>query len=480
MKIINLVTTAVLLQAGLILSGLNGQQAQQQNQEQNLPPLKAQCQTVEENFVKGQNVEFRCVFLFRTNVIINFDDFKKISDKNFDLVGFYTTSPTPVPTQKDYSYSVLTEVLKPNPELKYGKYYLKFSLTYQYPEVSWQDNEDKKTLQTKIVTRILNLSPILFIKVPIFARVDGGEGFQDVVNIGEHLTYALHIFYEKNAVTLLNNQPLIDLDKKYGIRDATQLDNPDLKPFTVINKNDPQKRRLIDRGYHIELIYNYKLALYEVNLNKAFGIPAINVYYASGNMNKAELMTTQIIKIRTNSVLNSGSDFRPLKNILEPNQEKLRKFGFWPIRVAYFFSGLAGLVILAALLKFLTKKIKEVYHKGPLELLAEIKKSYAARINKLKIVTRFRAAKSLAKLRKKPNQENLKKFIKEIRLFMAAIIGLESKLALSHTAQEFSRKINAEALENAEYLLDEKVIFSDDLKIIERKFKELLISNKKF
>lgn len=478
MRRINSAVAAILLLAALILPGLNGQQAQQtqeeaKKQEQELPPLKSQCHAVEEDFVKGQNVELRCVFLFRTNVVVNFDDLKKVPNKNFALVGLSTTPPTPVPGQKDYSYSTLSEILKPDHGLAYGKYTLKLSLGYQYPEVTWQEQEGKKILQTRVVVKTENLPPITFEKVPLFARVDGGEGFQDVVNIGEHINYTLRIFYEKGAAVLLNDQPLIELDKKYSIRDATPLDNPDLKPFMVINKDDPRKKRLIDRGYHIELSYAYQIVLYEVGLFKMFEIPPIKVYYISGGINKANLISTPVTKIRTNSVLNQDSDFRPLKNILKPDPEKSRKLGFWPIKTAYILSGLAGLIILVALVKFLIRRIKEIYRKGLLESIAEIKKSCIAKINRLKIVARWRATQSLEKLENNPNQENLKQFIKEIRSYMAVLTGLESRLALSQTTQEFGLKINAETLENAEYLLDEDITV-EDVAVLKLKFKELI------
>lgn len=479
---INSVIAAILLLAVLILPGLNGQQAptpapEEKKQEKELPPLKAQCQALEEDFVRGQNVELRCYFLFRNNVNINFDDLKKGLDENFALSKFSITQPTPVPLQKDYSYSVLTEVLRPNPNLKYGRYTLRLSLRYQYPESVWQEQEGKKILQTKVVSKIEKLPPVTFEKVPLFARVDGGEGFQDVVNIGEHIQYFLHIFYEKNAVVLLNDQAPVELDRKYSIRDATQLDNPNLKPFSVINKDDPGKREQIDRGLYIERIYKYKLVLYDVSLVKMFEIPPINLYYTVGGINKAKALSTPVIKIRTNSVLNQDSDFRPLKNMLKSDPDKSRKFGSWPIKIAYGLSGLAGLIIIAAFLTFIVRRIKAIYKKGLLESIFEVKKSFVVKIGRWKTVARIRATRALEKLKDEPSQENLKRFIKELRLYMAVVSKTDVRLALSLTAQEFHGKINAEILENAEYLLDEDVT-PEDVAILKLKFRELVLAKK--
>jgi len=477
MRRVNSAMAAVLLLAALILPGLNGQQPAEpeaaKKEEKEMPPLKVQCQAVGREFVKGQNVELRCVFLFKTDVNINFDDLKKISDKNFTLVGFSTTPPTPVPSQKDYSYSILTKVLRPDPELGYGKYPTRLSLGYQYHEVAWKEQDGKKVLQTKVMAKVENLPPIVFEKVSLFARVDGGEGFQDVVNIGEHILYTLHIFYEKNAVIVLNNMSLVELDKKYGVRDATQLDNPDLKPFVVINKDDLGKKRQIDRGYHAELVYEYRIALYEVSLVKMFEVPSINLYYAVRGVNKAIALSTPVTKIRTNSVLNQDSDFRPLKGILKSDPEKSRKLGFWPLRTAYALAALAGLITLIGFLLFLARYLKKIYRTGLRGSLAEVRKSFAIRFGGLRLVARLHTLRVLTMLEEEPNQENLKKFIKALRLYMAVLVRIDVKLALSLTVQEFGLRVDAEVLENAEYLLDEDITH-DDVAILRSRFKELV------
>src|SRR3989344_9522507 len=92
---------AVIWLAALIPLGLSsGQQApdppaqeKQEKQEKESPPLVAQCQTTNKNFVKGQNVEINCVFLFKENVNLDLNSFKKITVKNFSVIEFSATDP---------------------------------------------------------------------------------------------------------------------------------------------------------------------------------------------------------------------------------------------------------------------------------------------------------------------------------------------------------------------------------------------------
>lgn len=475
MKWIRTVTTVFWLTV-LIHLGLNGQSVPEppaQKQGNELPPIKAQCKTTDRDFVKGQNTEIRCTILLKENVSLNLNDLKNIATKDFSVLELSTTSPVPVPGQKDYRIISVLEVLKPNLALKYGQYSFKLSLSYTYPEINWKENDGKKILETKVISKTENFPLIVFEKKPITARVDNGEGFQNVVNIGEHIKYSLHIFYEKDAVFLLNDQSPIELDKKYGIRDSTKLDNPDLKPFIVINKDDQHKKKEVHRGYHQELIYEYRLALYEISLVKTFEIPTIKIYYATRNENKATAIITPVIKIRTNSVLNQDSEFRPLKNIFESDPDKSLHRGLWPLRAAYTLAILAGLIVFYAFLAFTIRRIKKIYKTGLRATIVEIKKSIIIKLNGLPYVALVKTRKALDKFKAKPNKKNLKIFITCLRLYFGALVKIPPNLALSYTAAEFcAKKINnTETLEIAEYLLDEDVT-EQDLKILETKFKE--------
>lgn len=494
-------TTAIVLLAVLIQLRSYGQQTpaippaqeQEQEKEKELPPIRAQCQAAEKEFVKGQNLEIKCDFLLRRDVKLDSEDLTKINDNNFTTVEFSVSEIVSIPNQKDYGIVTVTQTLKPHPELKYGKYFVKPSAGYSYPETKWLERDGRKTLETKIVHKKVNLPAVVFEKVPLLARIDGGEGFQDVVNIGEHIQYTLHIFYEKGAVVFLNDLTPVELDRKYGLRDATRFDNPDLKPFVVINRDDPAKKTEINRRYHAELVYEYRLALYEVSLVKMFEIPSVSVYYTARGDEQVRKLATSPIKIRTNSVLNQDSDFRPLKNIQKSDPDKLRRYGWLPLRVAYAAAALAGLIILYGLLLLLARCVRKIYRTGLLAALTEMKRSATAHINELVFVARFRAQKALIGLIAKPNQDNLQTFIVKLRLYLGVVANIKPNLALSLTVSEFNRKLNvlpakqsmlsaelghenlknANALENAEYLLDEQ-IGPEDLNVLKQNFAELI------
>lgn len=462
MKRISMVS-AILWLTVLIPIGSSGQQAPEspaQKQENKLPPLKAQCQAEDQDFVKGQNLEIRCVFLIKENVTLNLDDLKQITTDRFEVVGLSSTKPVPMPNQKDYNAMFVTEVLKPNPELEYGRYALKLELNYSYPEVKWQEVEGKQILITRVKRTVEKIPEIIFEKKPLIARIETGDGFQNVINIGEHIQYTLRIFSEKDAVVLLNNLSPIELEQKFGIKNATPLNEPDFNPFVLINKDDPLKKKETNRGFHQELSYEYRLALYEVSLVKTFDIPPINLYYFVFGGNKLVQLTTQTTKVRTNSVLNRDGDLRPLKGILEPDPDKLLQRGVRPLRVAYAMAILAGLIILYAVLAFAGKHIKKVRQLGLYASLVGVKNSIAIRFDKIPLVAKIKTQRALEKLCAEPNQKNLKIFINQLRIYFGTLVKMPKNLALSHTAAEFrADKIkNVEVLETAELLLDEEVV----------------------
>ena len=460
MKKIN-AALAVILLAALIFPGLNGQQEQVEAQTEK-PPIKSECRVVSNVFVKGQNIEIGCILMFRVGTNFNADELKNITNKDFTVTELFITDPAPVPDDKDYNFVMITQVLRPTAELKYGRYRIGLSLNFRYPEVAWQGEGDKKALVTTVISKVERFAPIEVEKTTIFAMVNNGDGFHDVVNIGEHVNYALHIFYETGAVTLLNDLASSELDKKYGVTDATKLDNPDLKPFVVINKDDANKKIALDRGLHKELIYNYRLALYDVSQTMLFEIPQLNIYYIEQGKNEVAKLITTPIKIRTNSVLNEDSDFRPPKNILKSDIETFLRFGVWPIRVAYTTLALAGLIILYVLLMFFVRHIGKIYKAGLRESLAQLNKSVTARIYRLTYVARILAGKAFKRFEAEPTQYNLKLFINQLRLYMGARAKIPKNLALSFAVEEFAKiGISSDALAAAESFLDEKITPED-------------------
>lgn len=461
---------AVIL-AVLFPLGTNGQ-----NQEKKLPPLLAKCQAANKDFVKGQNVEVKCDFFFKNGVNLNLEDLKKINDRDFTVIEFSATDPVPAPNQKDYNIISATEILKPDIDLKYGKYSIGLSLEYDYPEIAWQSGENNKgkNLTLRVANKVENFPPIIFEKVPLIARLDGGEGFKDVVNIGEHIQYTLRVFYEKGAVILLNNLNAIELDKKYGVKDATRLENPILRPFAVVNKDDSKKIEERDQGDYKEIVCRYVLALYEVSLTKMFEIPPMHIYYIGKGKSEITKLSMPAIRVRTNSVLNRDSNFRPMKEMRKPNLEKLKQRGLRPLWTAYIATFAAGLIILCSILAFIARHIKKIYNAGLRASLCAIRKSLSAKINRLPFVAKTKTINTLAELKIRPSQENLKAFIRKLRLYMGIKAKINENFALSRTMEEFCLLgIDPETLGNAEYLLDEEIERSD-VEVLQKNLKKLI------
>ena len=465
---------AVLGLAALIHLESFGQQTQEQ-----LPPLKADCQAADNDFVKGQNLEIRCTFLIKENVTLDIEGLRQAANENFSVIELSSTKPVPIPNDKDYNAVFSTQVFRPNTtELEYGRYGINLELSYSYPEVRWEQTQTGQRLITEVKNGVEKIPEIIFEKKPLIARIEDGEGFQNVVNIGEHILYALRIFYEKDATTLLNGLSPVELEQKYGIKDATRLDNPDFNPFVVINRNEPLRKE-IDRGLHMELVYEYHLALYEVSSVKTFNIPRVNLYYLAANMDGPVHLATQNTVIRTNSVLNRDSDFRPLKNILKPAPDKLELYGNWPLRTAYAATVIAGLIILHAFLVFLIGRFRKTRHLGLYATLLESKARVTNVLNSFTLVAWFKTKLALEKLASNPSQANLKRFINQLRLYFGTLIKIPGYSALSFTAEEFrltefrTRKvIGIEILDYAEELLDEEMASGDLYKLSEM-FKKL-------
>ncbi|PJE51447.1 MAG: hypothetical protein COV29_00465 [Candidatus Yanofskybacteria bacterium CG10_big_fil_rev_8_21_14_0_10_36_16] len=434
-----------------------------------LKPLVVETQVVNKDFLPGQNVEIKFGLSVRKDVNYDPSGLENVGD-NFSVQELVFTKPVPIGQEREYNATIATLILKPADTLSYGQYKLEgLEIKYDFPVSSFEKNKDgQEVLVTKKQTEKVAIPAVNLNKVPLVAFISYDESFQDVVNISEHTVLRLVILKEK-GVQILNGIPPNELAKE-GIKDASNLEGPNLKPFSLINFYN----ETIDRGPYEELIYEYTLALYEVSLMKMFEIPKMNIFYRvtneSDGSSSIENFSTPVVKVRTNSVLMETSEFKPLKKILG-GMEKDRYWlvSYLPILIAKVLGCLALVLALWGLSGPFVRLLSHVKKVGIANIIRSTKTKIALFVNSFYFVSMFNLKFKLSALEKNPDQAKLKDFIWELRCHIGNMAKLKQKeLAHSYTAQEMLKHLQQRykateigVLEAAEYLQDEEITNQD-------------------
>lgn len=488
--------TALFCLLAVLIHSLHGQETEKTSP----PPLVVETSILESQFVEGRNAEIRFWIKIRNDVDFELDGLKNLNSK-FTIEEFNFTKPTPLPDSKDYNVIFGSITIKPNIGLDYGKYEIgSLYIKYSFSETIWfHDENNNEKLKEIRHDKTYPVPQIILEKAPLTISFVTNNGFQNVVNISEHLELSLKIFKEKN-IEVLNYLPRQDLERlKLG--NATNLDKPDLKPFILIKSEKTES----EYEFYQEISHRYVLALYEVSLVKNFHIPEIHIFYKrqGDKVPKIEHLATPILTVKTNSVLTQNSNFRPLKDPLAPDEERRYRWGKLPYLTAKIMAGIAILLFfwsflknkcfakLWSLLRFLAIVINKIRNKELGIFVKEkgdkLKNSltkFLEPANKLAIICRWKTYYALRTFQKTPTQSNLITLIKAMRFYLGTIARINILLAQSFTTRELFVALSKRkpklseinALELAESLLDEEDITLDETNKITEQFR-LLANN---